>query len=71
MDTNTTFKRLVKAVGSQTAIAKALGISSAAVHKWGQLGRIPAERVIQLERLAEGQVTRYEMRPDLYPDEAA
>lgn len=33
--------------------------------------RVPAERVLQIERATEGAVTRYEMRPDLYPIEEA
>lgn len=30
---------------------------------------VPAERVIQVEQAVEGQVTRHELRPDIYPRE--
>lgn len=31
--------------------------------------KIPAERVLDLERATNGKVTRHELRPDLYPRE--
>ena len=31
--------------------------------------RVPAERVIEIESATGGQVTRHELRPDLYPKE--
>jgi len=51
--------------GGPVALAKALGnVSSQAVSQWK---RVPAERVLDVER-ATG-VQRYELRPDLYPRE--
>ena len=35
-----------------------------AVSKWRK--RVPVERVLKLEELTGGQVTRYELRPDVY-----
>jgi len=32
---------------------------------------LPAKRVIAIERATGGKVTRYELRPDLYPLESA
>jgi DNA-binding transcriptional regulator YdaS (Cro superfamily) len=42
-------------------IAEELGITRAAVSTWR---RVPAERVIAVERITE--IPRHELRPDLY-----
>lgn len=47
-------------------LAKALGITHGAVNQWR---RVPAERVIDVER-ATG-IPREKLRPDLYPSERA
>lgn len=65
-------KRAVEIAGGQTALAKALGVQQA--HVWNWLNRdkvLPGEYAIPIERATGGQVTRQELRPDLYPDEAA
>lgn len=51
----------VEAMGSVTALARALGIKQSAIHQWE---RIPAERVVEVEK-ATG-VPRYQLRPDLH-----
>jgi len=51
---------------NRSLVAKALGISRQAVGQWFK-GEIPAERVLELERLTG--VPRYELRPDIYPPE--
>lgn len=38
-----------------------------AVGGWCRSGRVPAERVLDVERITNGQVTRHQLRPDLYP----
>ena len=58
-------------LGSQKALAEALEISPQAITKWIQRGRVPAERVIEIERATGGAVSRQVLRPDLYPAEAA
>jgi len=42
-------------------------VTQGAISQW-LAGQIPAERVIQLERVSGGLMTRYELRPDIYPD---
>jgi DNA-binding transcriptional regulator YdaS (Cro superfamily) len=37
-----------------------------AVSKWR--ARVPAQRVLRIEELTKGQVSRYELRPDIYGD---
>jgi DNA-binding transcriptional regulator YdaS (Cro superfamily) len=59
-------KRAIEAAGGLTALAKPLGISAQAISQWDE---VPPLRVLGVER-ASG-VSRHELRPDLYPLEAA
>lgn len=59
---NDPLQRAIKAVGGVCAMARAVGIKSQAVSQWK---RVPAERVITVEKVAG--VPRHELRPDLYP----
>jgi DNA-binding transcriptional regulator YdaS (Cro superfamily) len=63
-------ERSIAAVGSQTGLAKLIGVSQTAVWKWVR-GRkpLPAEHVLKVEK-ATG-ISRHELRPDLYPREPA
>jgi DNA-binding transcriptional regulator YdaS (Cro superfamily) len=59
--------RACAAVGGQTALARALGLSSqGTVSSWLARG-LPAERVLAVE--AASGVSRHLLRPDLYPVE--
>ena len=49
-------------------LAKTCKVSYQAVLKW-ERKRIPAERVLTVERATHGQVSRYELRPDIYPQD--
>jgi hypothetical protein len=55
-------KLAIEAAGSARRLAAKLGVSQQAVQ---QLERIPAERVIEVERLT--LVPRERLRPDLHP----
>lgn len=68
MDQKTIVENACKAVGGQPNMAKLLGISEQAVSKWKRNG-VPAERVLEIERLSDRRITRHELRPDLYPEE--
>lgn len=53
-------------LGSQAALASALGVSRAAVPQWKESGRrIPAEHCPKIERLTAGKVTCEQLRPDI------
>ena len=58
------FDRIVAVVGTQTALARALGVKPQALTKWKNTDRIPANRVLDVERLTG--ISRYEMRPDVF-----
>jgi len=61
----------IRCAGSQTALAQRVGVRPQAVHLWVKKGRVPAARALAVERATAGQVSRHELRPDLYPNEAA
>lgn len=56
MDTNT----VVEFFGGRVALAKALGVTPQAVHKWMQT-EIPPARAIQIEKLTEGKIQAVEI----------
>ena len=62
-------KRACEVVGGQSNLAKIIGVSPAAVNKWLKKGEPPAERVLQIENATSREVTRHQLRPDLYPEE--
>lgn len=58
-------KKVRDAIGGRNAdIAKLLGISAAAVSKWG--GIVPPDRAIEIEKKTKGRVTRRDIRPDFF-----
>ncbi len=57
----------VQAGGGLQPLAATLGVRYQAIQAWLRRGRVPAERVIAIER-ATG-VPRTTLRPDIYPEE--
>lgn len=53
--------------GRAAEIARRLQISAQAVGKWRRSGRIPIERVIDVEQITG--ISRHDLRPDIYPRE--
>ena len=71
--------RAVTLAGSQSALARRIGKSPAHVAQWLRRGRVGPTVCIAIETAVGGQVTRYELRPDVFgqpphlqsqPDEA-
>jgi DNA-binding transcriptional regulator YdaS (Cro superfamily) len=63
-------QKAVEIVGGQVELAKCLGITQQRIWNWlyrNKCQRIPAEYVLPIERATQDRVTRYELRPDLYP----
>lgn len=60
-------KKAAQAAGGQSALARTIGVTPQAVHYWCASGKVPAVRVLSVERATDGEVTRHELRPDLYP----
>ena len=59
-------REAIQIAGSQVALARLLGIDSAAISQWKHIG-VPPRRVIAIERVTG--VRRERLRPDLYPDD--
>ena len=58
-------QRIVDSVGGQSELARLLDIRQQSVQEWVTRRRVPAERVLEVERVSG--IPRYEIRPDLYP----
>lgn len=64
--------RAISICGSQKALADALGVSLGAVNQWARGHRpIPPKQCIPIEEACGGQVTRYDLRPDVFGQSAA
>ena len=55
---------IIDMAGGPKALAAALGIHRQAFYGWK---RIPVDHVLKIEKLVERRLTRYQMRPDIYP----
>ena len=52
---------------SQEVFAKQIGVSQGLVWQWlGGRTRITAERAVELEKKTGGEITRYDLRPDIF-----
>jgi DNA-binding transcriptional regulator YdaS (Cro superfamily) len=63
-------QRAIRIAGGQAALARACGGNCRQQHVWNWVHRdrkIPAEFVLAIERATGGLVTRYQLRPDIYP----
>lgn len=63
MATSIPIEKVMAKFGGRPAAAAALGITPQAIQKWMDKGRVPFDRVLQVERLTG--IPRHELRPDL------
>lgn len=61
-------QKAVTVCGNQTELSRRIGVTIQAVNQWRVA---PPLRVLDIERATGGEVSRHELRPDLYPAEAA
>ena len=60
--------KVIKYLGTQVKLARYCKVKPQVV-TWWLKNHLPAERVLQVEALTKGLVSRYELRPDIYtPD---
>ncbi len=64
-DKATALKRAIETAGGQAEFARLIGITAQAVSQWDE---VPPLRVLAVERVSG--VSRHDLRPDLYPEEA-
>lgn len=60
-------QKAVDAVGSQSELARRVGVTPQRVGQWVKSGKVPAEQVLKIEFACSATVTRFELRPDIYP----
>ncbi len=58
------FARVTAAVGTQRELARALGVTPQPLTKWKNRDRVPANRVLDVERISG--ISRHEIRPDVF-----
>ncbi len=61
------FQDFIKSHGLKK-VAADIGIRYQSIQDWHRTGRIPAERVIAVERVTG--ISRHDLRPDIYPNES-
>lgn len=67
----TPLQRAVEIAGGQSALAAKLNVKQGHVWYWlNRAKQVPAEQVIPIEEATGGQVTRQELRPDLFGEAA-
>jgi len=68
--TKSHIRKTIQLAGGARRVAATLGLKSAqVVHNWAARGSIPPRYILDVERLSG--VSRHDLRPDLYPREAA
>lgn len=59
--------KYVRDKSSQSALARKLNVSQGLIYQWlNGITRITGERAVQIEMATDGDVTREELRPDLF-----
>lgn len=71
MTPNQHLARAIKIAGSQGKLAKAAGCSQNAICQSLKRGRVSANLAVAIEEATGREVTRGQLRPDLWPTEAA
>ncbi|MCG7598843.1 helix-turn-helix domain-containing protein [Halomonas sp. McH1-25] len=66
MNSRKALEKAIKAVGSQSALARACGVSQQAVQQWVVSGKVPATRVQRVVVASAGTVTAVDLRPDVF-----
>lgn len=64
MSESETIRKALEQGGGVGAVARAMNLTHEAVRLWRSTGRVPAERVVELEKLTG--MPREQLRPDLY-----
>ena len=64
--TTRALERVVEKAGGQAALARLLEITPQSVQGWRLRGYPPADKVLALEKIAEGKISRHALRPDVF-----
>ena len=62
-------ERAIEIVGGQSALARICDVKQGHVWAWlNKTGRCPAKHVLCVEEATSGEITRHQLRPEIYPD---
>lgn len=61
-------ERAIDLLLTAAALARAIDVEPATVSMWRQRGRVSVPAAIPIEEATGGRVTRYQLRPDVYPN---
>lgn len=63
-------EKAVDLAGGQSALGRLIGKDQRTIWAWiNTTQKVPAEDVLKIEEALEGKISRYELRPDVYPQE--
>lgn len=65
------FEKIKGTFGSQSALARQLGVEPMTVSQWKLRGRIPSERCPAIAKASGGRIALHELRPDIFPKPSA
>lgn len=57
--------KAIKLAGTTKNLAEKIGVTPMAVTQWGKRG-VPVKRSLDIEAATEGEVTRHDLRPDIF-----
>ena len=59
-------EKAISIVGSQNKLAAAVGVRQSTLNYWVTQGRVPPEKCALIEEATGGEVTRVQLRPEIY-----
>lgn len=59
--------KAIDSAGSLAELARRTGLHYQSIQQFRKTGRVPAEHVLKFEAATEGEVSRHDFRPDIYP----
>ena len=68
MITNEGLQKAVDIFGSQRKLAKAIGMYPQQINGWVNTGKVPVKHCKKIEQVTNGEVTCFDLRPDVFPD---
>lgn len=64
-------EKAIERAGGLKKFADTLGVSPQVVHNWRKRKNVPVDRCAAIEEATDGEVTREQLRPDIFRRQAA